>query len=246
MVQRLRRLTRQRDAREIEGVFVVEGAKLLAEARRAGATVETVFLDPRSARTSERELAESCEKDGARLIHVQPDVLASALDTVTPQPIAATVLRIDKRLDANPSPALAVVLAGVSDPGNAGTLIRSAAAAGADLVVLCTPSVDLYNPKTVRASAGAMFLVPVTIDVSLDETLQHFANAGVRAWGSAARGGVDYTEADLSQPCALILGNEAHGLPDSSAAEVDGLLNIPMSNGAESLNVAASLFLGHA
>jgi TrmH family RNA methyltransferase len=221
-------------------VFVVEGAKLLAEACRAGATVESVFLDPRSARTAERELAETCEKDGARLIHVQPDVLSRALDTVTPQPIAATVLRIDKGLDANPSPALAVVLAGVSDPGNAGTLIRSAAAAGADLVVLCTPSVDLYNPKTVRASAGAMFLVPVTIDVSLDETLQHLADAGVRAWGSAASGGVDYTEADLSQPCALILGNEAHGLSDSTAAALDGLLTIPMSNRAESLNVAVA------
>lgn len=219
---------------------MVEGAKLLAEARHAGATVETVFVDPEAARASERELAEACEQDGARLVEVQSGVLSRALDIVTPQPIAATVQQVDRPLGACLSPTLALVLAGVGDPGNAGTLIRSAAAAGADLVVICKLSVDLYNPKTVRASAGAMFHLPVTIDVTLDETLEFLARSGVKRWGTAARGGVDYTEADLAVPSAVVLGNEAHGIPQSSTGGLDGVLTVPISTDTESLNVAVA------
>jgi TrmH family RNA methyltransferase len=217
-VQRLRRLARQREARQDEGTFVVEGAKVLGEARSGGASIDAVFIDLGSARESDRELA----------------------DTVSPQPIAATVKRVDEPLGNSGSPTLAIVLAGVSDPGNAGTLIRSAAAAGADLVVLCKPSVDLYNPKTVRASAGAMFHIRVTIDVSLDETLQHLGMIGVTRWATAARGGIDYASADLSLPCAIVVGNEAHGVPVDAAAGLDGVLTIPVVDATESLNVAVA------
>jgi TrmH family RNA methyltransferase len=219
---------------------VVEGAKLLREACRAGAGIEAVYIDPVTASLDERDLAEACRSDGAPIVEVAPGVLSRVLDTVTPQPIAATVHRLDRPLSAAASPSLAVVLAGVGDPGNAGTLIRSAAAAGADLVVLCKPSVDLYNPKTVRASAGAMFHIPVIVDVSPDETLEHLARAGVKRWGSAAQGGVDYTEADLRSPCALIVGNEAHGIAEPTAGGLDGLLTIPMFDRTESLNVAVA------
>jgi len=239
-VQRLRRLARQREARQDEGTFVVEGAKVLGEARSGGASIDAVFIDLGSARESDRELADACEKDGARLVEVQAGVLARALDTVSPQPIAATVKRVDEPLGNSGSPTLAIVLAGVSDPGNAGTLIRSAAAAGADLVVLCKPSVDLYNPKTVRASAGAMFHIRVTIDVSLDETLQHLGMIGVTRWATAARGGIDYASADLSLPCAIVVGNEAHGVPVDAAAGLDGVLTIPVVDATESLNVAVA------
>ena len=197
-----------------------------------------MFLDPGSARAADRELTRTCEKDGLRVIEVQPDVLTRALDTVTPQPIAAIVQSVDRPLDAQASPSLVLVLAGISDPGNAGTLIRGAAGAGADLVVLSKPSVDLYNPKTVRATAGAIFHVPVITDVEFGQALDFLRQKDVKVWGTAARGGTDYWHADLSGPCALVLGNEAHGIPDRVAGALDGLLTIPMSDGTESLNAA--------
>ncbi len=257
-VQRLRRLARQREARQDAGLFVVEGPKLVAEARTAGAEIETVFLEVDTARPSDRELAEACEAAGARILEVQSDVLKRALQTVTPQPIAATVRRVDVPLlnastvppppPASPTPSspepdrssLVVVLAGVNDPGNAGTLIRAASGAGADMLVLCKPSVDLYNPKTVRATAGAIFHLPIAVDCELGETLDMLGKWGTKRWGTATSGGCDYNEADLTGPTALVLGNEAHGIPERASVALDGLLTIPMAGPTESLNVAVA------
>lgn len=197
-----------------------------------------MFLEPGSARAVDHELARECEQDGLRVIEVQPDALARVLDTVTPQPIAAIVQSVHRPLDAETSASLVLVLAGISDPGNAGTLIRSASGAGADLVLLCKPSVDLYNPKTVRATAGAIFHVPVATDVEFGQALDFLRQAGTTVWGTAAHGGIDYSQADLSGPCALVLGNEAHGIPDHVPGVLDGLLTVPMSDGTESLNAA--------
>jgi RNA methyltransferase, TrmH family len=196
-----------------------------------------------AARPDEVALAYRCaDTSGSRVIDVRHDVLTRALDTVTPQPIAATVARLDVPLGRVTSPRFAVVLAGVNDPGNAGTLIRSAAAAGADLVVLTRQSVDLYNPKTVRASAGAIFHVPLVVEVGADELLENFGRLGLRRWGTAADVAecVEYTAADLSAPCAIVLGNESHGIPEAVSPGLDGLLTIPMTGAVESLNVAVA------
>jgi RNA methyltransferase, TrmH family len=244
---------------------VVEGPKLVAEAHTAGAEIETVFLDADAARPSDRELADACKAGGARILEVQPDILKRALETVTPQPIAATVRRVDVPLvnassvpppsppassnpPASPTPSspladrssLVIVLAGVSDPGNAGTLIRAASGAGADMLVLCKPSVDLYNPKTVRATAGAIFHLTIAVGYELGETLEMLGTWGMKRWGTAAKGGCDYNEADLTGPTALVLGNEAHGIPNGAALSLDGLLTIPMAGPTESLNVAVA------
>lgn len=245
---------------------MVEGAKLVGEAQRAGAGIETLFIDASAARRAERELAAACEAGGTRTVEVLPDVLKRALETVTPQPVAATVRRVDVPLTASgltaswptaspppapspattPSPAspdrssLIVVLAGVSNPGNAGTLIRSAAAAGADMLVMCKPCVDLYNPKTVRATAGAIFHLPITIDAELGQTLDMLGRWGAKRWGTAASGGCNYTEADLTGLTALVLGNETHGIPQGASLALDGFLTIPMAGPTESLNVAVA------
>ena len=147
-------------------------------------------------------------------------------------------MRLDKPLEEIDPPQLAVVLAGVSDPGNAGTLIRSAAAAGADLAVIAARSVDPYNSKTVRATAGAIFHLPLVVDVELDGALEHLKRLGVKRWSTAARGGTDYTQADLAGPCAIVLGNESHGILEVEESELDGTLTIPISGSVESLNVA--------
>lgn len=219
---------------------MLEGGKIIAEAQRFGARIETVFVETEGARPDDLALAESCRAGGALVIEVREGVLSRVLDTVTPQPIAATVARVDIPISEIAPPQLAVVLAGVSDPGNAGTLLRSAAAAGADLAVITRRSVDPYNPKTVRATAGAIFQLPVVVDAVLEDALGHLKGLGVKRWGTAAEGGSDYTQADLSTPCAILLGNEAHGIPEVLPGGLDGILTIPMAGPVESLNVAVA------
>lgn len=220
---------------------MLEGSKIISEARRSGATVDTVFVDVAAARADELAVAEACAAEiGARVVEVQPGVLTRALDTVTPQPIAATVGRVDVPLSTVAHSKLSVVLVGVSDPGNAGTLVRSAAAAGADLVVVTRGSVDAYNPKVVRASAGAIFQLRLVVDAALEAALAHLGNLGVKRWGTAARGDSDYSDADLSVPSAIVLGNESRGLPERIPGGVDGWIAIPMSGQVESLNVGVA------
>jgi TrmH family RNA methyltransferase len=126
----------------------------------------------------------------------------------------------------------------INDPGNAGTMLRSAEAAGAEAVVLTSGSVDPYNPKVVRASAGALFAVPVVADVTLDEVL---AAPGMRSYGTTSRSARPYTDADFIAPTTLVVGNEAHGL--DPAAPVDEWVTIPHRGRAESLNVAMATTL---
>jgi TrmH family RNA methyltransferase len=127
----------------------------------------------------------------------------------------------------------------IADPGNAGTMLRSAEAAGAGAVVFTSGSVDVFNPKTVRASAGALFTVPtVVVDVDLADAL---AACPGRTWGASSHVGIPYLSADFVAPTVLVVGNEAHGLePD---APVDGWVTIPHAGRAESLNVAMAATL---
>jgi TrmH family RNA methyltransferase len=159
-------------------------------------------------------------------------------DTVTPQALCAVVGAIDRDLGALLDRGLVLVCVDVRDPGNLGAVLRSAAAAGADGVICCSGTVDLYNPKAVRSSAGALFQVPIAIDAPIADALSQLATAGYRCWATVVRGGVDYTEADLAGATALVLGNEAAGLPDQVVARLGGSLTIPMASATESLNVA--------
>jgi TrmH family RNA methyltransferase len=241
-VQELRRLSGRRRARRAEDRFVVEGAKLVGEARQTGARIEAVFIDSEAAGVAERQLAIACARAGADLRELQPGVLSRACHTVTPQPMAAIVRAVDVGLEEVPSTRrdLIVVCAGVRDPGNLGTIIRSAGAAGAGAVVCCAGSVDLYNPKTVRASAGVLFRVPVVAGPDAGEVLERVRGWGLRCWGASAGGDRVYSEVDLTVPAAFVLGNEAAGLAGSLSTHLDGYLRIPMAASVESLNVATT------
>jgi len=220
----VRRLLGRRAARQADGAFVIEGAVLLGEAVAAGVPIEAVFVEPGAAVP---------DSAGAPVHEVAPGIIARVASTVTPQPVLAVAARCDVALDAVAGQAsFAVVLAGVADPGNVGTILRSAEAAGADAVVLTEGSVDVFNPKVVRASAGALFRVPVVVDVAVGSV----AAVGLPLLGAVASGGVPYDEARLDRPCALVLGSEAHGLPGDLV--LDGLVSIPHAGRAESLNVA--------
>lgn len=168
-------------------------------------------------------------------------IVKAISDSVTPQGMVAVLASPLKELaDVQNTNGLALLLAGVSDPGNVGTLIRTAAAAGADAVVLTEGSADPLNPKTVRASASALFATTIVTDVTLDVALKDLAARGYRLVG--ADSGVDASlyEQDLSGPTALVLGNESWGLSGSQSEKFDALVSIPMPGRMESLNVATA------
>jgi TrmH family RNA methyltransferase len=198
---------------------VVEGAGLLAEAASAGWEVEAEFVAPGTPSVTD-----------APRYELAPGVLERVASTERPQPNLAVVRM--RPLDAPLGAAgFVLVLDRITDPGNLGTLLRSAEAAGVDVVALTPGSVDPFNPKVVRASAGALFHAPVVV-ASLDEVRA----AGLRLVGSSSHRGVAHDEADWSGRVALVLGNEAHGLADD--APVDEWVTIRHEGRAESLNVA--------
>ena len=235
-LQRLRRLSRRRSARTDEGAFVLDGPTLLREALAAGVAVEEVVAEPGC---PEPLLSESAGS-GATVHRAAEGALARAVDTVTPHGVAAVARWRDlPAADALAGAgAVALVLVGVSDPGNAGTLVRSAEAAGAGAVVFCDGSVDPYGPKCVRSSAGSVLRVALSRAASGADAIAACAAQGRRTVATVVRAGRSYDTVDLGGPVAIVLGNEAHGLPPDLAAAVDEAITIPMDGRAESLNVA--------
>jgi TrmH family RNA methyltransferase len=221
---------------------VIEGYKSLTDAVARGASVDAVYVDPAAATDVELGAVRDAASIGAAVFEVHPGVLTRACDTVTPQPVAATVRKLDVTIAelARCRPSLVVVLAGVRDPGNAGSIIRTAAAAGSAAVVLCEGSVDVYNPKTVRAAAGGIFSLPVVVGAVEDEIAGQLRNLGLQVFATASKAGRAHTDTDLSGPVAVILGNEARGLADTVSRTADGVLTIPVAEGTDSLGVAAA------
>ena len=238
-MQRLRRLSRRRAARLEEAAFVVEGPLLVAEALRAGLAVDEVLV---ASGGDFHALEQLARQRGATVRPVVADVLAKSVDATTPPGVAAVVARPDLDLDGAVGAAvagpLALVLVDVADPGNAGTLLRAAEASGASAVLFCGASVDPCNPKCVRASAGALFHLPVASGGEAVAVLERLGAAGVRRMATDVRDGTPYDRADLTGPVALVLGSEAHGLPEGLDGSVDERLTIPMAGRSESLNVA--------
>jgi TrmH family RNA methyltransferase len=237
-VQRLRRLSRRRSARLDDDAFVVDGPLLLAEALAAGVRILEVFATS----GAPAHVVDAAARVGATVHEVSDEVLARAADTVTPQAVAAIARRVevplDEGLEAAAAGPLALVLVDVADPGNAGTLLRAAEAAGASAVLFCGGSVDPSNPKCVRASAGALFHLPVVSGGEVVAVLDQLRERGVRTAATVVSGGAAYDTVDLAGPVAIVLGSEAHGLPPEALAAVDERLTIPMAGRSESLNVA--------
>lgn len=237
-IQRLRRLSGRRAARLEEGAFVVDGPLLAREALGAGLRLLDVFVVGDTA----PDVVAEATRTGARVHVVSPEVLARATDTVTPQGMAAIAARPAATLTGAISTAtagpLSLVLVDVQDPGNAGTLLRAAEAAGAAAVLFCGASVDPWSPKCVRASAGALFHLPVVDGGEATTVLAQLAAQGARTVATVVRGGTPYDHLDLTGPVAVVVGSEAHGLPGPLVALVDERATIPMAGRAESLNVA--------
>jgi RNA methyltransferase, TrmH family len=238
-VQQLLRLLRDRAARQAEGIFAVEGTRGVLTALDAGAPVEAVFAGP----GSDADVLQRAADASVPVHHLAAGVMERIADTVTPQPVAALVRFVDRQLAELRHASFVVVCAGVGDPGNAGTVLRSAEAAGADGVVCADGSVDVYNPKTVRASAGSVFHVPIVAGGDPVTVVEQLGDWGLHTVGAVAHGGEDPVTMDLTQRVALVLGSEAHGLPAAVVAAVRSRATIVVPGRAESLNVgmAASI-----
>jgi TrmH family RNA methyltransferase len=169
-------------------------------------------------------------------------VLGRIADATTPQPVLASVRMPVSSLDGIDVDSLVLILHDVRDPGNAGTLIRSADAAGAAGVVFTGHSVDPFNPKTLRATAGSIFHVPVAVS-ELEEALSAFGSRGAVVFATVVHGGVDHRSVDFTKPTVVVIGNEAEGLDDAAVSRCGGTITIEMSGRSESLNagVAGSL-----
>ena len=225
----MRELLRDRHARDDAGLFVAEGPRVVSAALIANAPIERVYADP------DQPVAREATAAGIDVVPIDRAAADRIGITVTPQPAFAivTLQRLD--VSALDGATLAIVGAPISDPGNAGTIMRSAAASGADVVVLGSGSVDAYNPKVVRASAGACFAIRTVEGVTAVEALERLGAQNVRRLAATVHGGSVPEALDLSAPTAFVLGSEAHGLP--ADLPVDDRVSIPMHAG-ESLNVA--------
>ena len=226
---------------------MAEGIELLRTALRAGVAVESVYLAPEGAGDPlTRETCDLALTAGARVFPLAPGVLERVADTVTPQPVLTVLPMLDAPVpeaETAPDPAdqpLVIVLVDVRDPGNAGTVLRTADASGASAVIFSGESVDPYNPKTVRASAGSIFHVPFSVQGDPAALATSLSDRGYRTLATVVRDGHEYTALDWSVPTALFLGNEASGLEPELLDAIGGAVAIPMEGRAESLNVGVA------
>lgn len=222
----------------------IEGPNLIEEALRAGLRVKTIFV----AEGAERLLDKLQVKRDVEVLQLPKKLLDQALATETPQSIAALIeppsWSWSDVLNQNQKKTLVIVLAGIQDPGNLGTILRSAEAFGATGVVSLPGTVSAWNAKAVRASAGSVFRVPV-LAAEIDECIPRLRSAGVAILATLARAAQQAHSADLAGPVALIIGNEGSGIPAEIARQVDSEITIPCPGPVESLNaaVAASVLL---
>ena len=226
--------------RDKQGQFIIEGVHLVQEALESGAAIETLVV----AEDRQHELPDGLLKQavdaGIECIAVSEQVLAKCTDTLTPQAAFAVLSKLDWSLDdfmRADSVGLVVVIDGIQDPGNLGTIIRSADAVGATGVLLGRGTVDLYNPKTVRSTMGSLFHLPI-VQGDLRDALPQAASQGIAIVTTSLQGKRSCYEYDFRQPVWFVVGNEGQGVSAEVSALATEHILIPMQGQAESLNAA--------
>jgi TrmH family RNA methyltransferase len=219
--------------------FVVEGPQAVREALAYGGLLE-LFVEP----GRQDELIAIARAAGTPVTEVSAAVLEALAETVTPQGVVGVAALLDVPLDVVQAPGLVAVLDRVNDPGNAGTVLRTADAAGADAVVLTEGSVDPHNGKCVRATAGSLWHLPVVSDVPLADAVAHLKGQGLQVLATSGAGDDDLDDlldaGILAAPTAWVFGPEAAGLSDDALALADRTVRIPIAGRAESLNLSAA------
>ncbi len=239
-VRAARQLARPSARARMGGQFLLEGPEGIREALAAGHVPVTVLGTERAA-ARHRGVLNAARAAGSQVLLVAEPLLAGLAQTTTPQGLLAVLPSVTRSLDGLPAaPRLVCVLAEVRDPGNAGTVIRTADAFGADAVATTSGSVDPQSPKAARAAAGSLFHLPVVAGVPWPDLRAALRERHLRLVGADPHAPATVQAAPLDQPVALILGNEAHGLPAAVRDDLDLVVRVPLAGRAESLNLAAA------
>ena len=234
-----------RAARSETGLFLLEGPQAVAEALTYRPELVVELYATPTALERYTDIADTAVEAGVDVEFVTEQVLETMADTVTPQGFVAVCHQFPTSVKDifGGQPRLIAILEEVRDPGNAGTIIRAADAAGADAVILTGRSVDLYNPKVVRSSTGSIFHLPVAVGVTLEDVRDRAREAGLQLFAADIKG-TDLLQARneglLLAPTAWLFGNEARGLSDEDLAKVDRSISVPIYGHAESMNLATA------
>nr|BFD85821.1 RNA methyltransferase [Streptomyces sp. Xyl84] len=244
-----RRLAK-RNFRGKDRLFLAEGPQAVREAAAhrtpdGDAALVELFATVEAAERY-ADIVGEARAAGARIHLAADEVIADISTTVTPQGLVGTCRFLDTPFEEvlAARPRLVAVLAHVRDPGNAGTVLRCADAAGADAVILTDASVDLYNPKAVRASVGSLFHLPVAVGVPVEQAVAGLKESGVRVLAADGAGADDLDDeldrGTMGGPTAWVFGNEAWGLPEETRDLADAVVRVPLHGKAESLNLATA------
>lgn len=233
---------KKRSERDERGVFVVEGYRPVTRALEAGFKFEKLYFCPEwFLGVNEKKVLETAKKSGTRLTELGQAAFAKIAYRDRPEGLLGigrqwhTKLE-DLKFSKNP---FIIVVEAIEKPGNLGTILRSADATGAQAVVVCDQVTDLFNPNVVRASTGVLFKVP-TVITSTQEALAFCKQKGIKTLAATPHTDTLYTNADLTQPLAIVMGSEQFGLNDETIKACDIPVKLPMLGQADSLNVSAA------
>ncbi|MEJ3404948.1 RNA methyltransferase [Rathayibacter sp. YIM 133350] len=235
----------KKHSRVESGLFLLEGPQAVSEALAYRPQLLVELYATPSAWERYPEIAQAAGRAGVDVEYVTEHVLEAMSDTVTPQGFVAVCHQFPTSIKDifSAGPRLIAVLEEVRDPGNLGTIVRAADAAGADAVILTGRSVDLYNPKVVRSSTGSIFHLPIAVDVELTDVRERARGIGMQLLAADIKGD-DLLEVRgeglLAAPTAWIFGNEARGLPDDKLSLADRAVSVPIYGSAESMNLATA------
>ena len=233
----------KKDARSTTGLFLLEGPQGLKEALNRPKLIEELYATEEAV-SRYPELFERAKGARIDVQMVTEPVLKALTDTTSPQGVVAVCQQLDVSLDdvLAGSPKLIALLSNIRDPGNAGTVLRAADAAGADAVIFTENSVDVYNPKVVRSTTGSLFHLPIVVDAQLEGTIAALQAAGLQVF-AANGGGEDLARLGgdvLAKPTTWLFGNEAWGFEPETLLLVDSEVGVPIYGAAESLNLATA------
>ncbi len=240
LIKQVRKLHRSKE-RTKQNLLLLEGTNLVEAACQVDYRLDTVFYTDRW-QENHQSLCRKIAEQGIKTQPVSLEVLNAIATTVNPDGVVA----IARRLAYEPAISktkLGIALERLQDPGNLGTIIRTAAATSVDSIWLSDDSVDIYNPKVLRASVGEWFRVPIATAQNLAEVVSQHQQAGVQIVATTSQANKNYWQVDFTRPTLLLLGNEGAGLSEDLMAIADEQIKIPLANGVESLNVAVATAL---
>lgn len=238
-VKELVELSAKAKARNAAGVFVVEGRKMFLEA--PAQSIVAAYIEENFLQKASEEVKQKLEEVNYEV--VTQEVFAKISDTKTPQGILCVVKQQNFRLEellypADHKPPLLMVLEDIQDPGNLGTILRTAEGAGVNGVIVTKNTVDRYNPKTIRATMGSLYRMPCVEVPELSEVLTQLGKAGIRTYAAHLKGTQYHDAFDYTGGTAFLIGNEGNGLKKETADAADTYVRIPMEGQVESLNAA--------